>query len=80
MEAPTLSQGQVSLLNAEVKTGHVLQVNGELFLGEGETFMIFDSLTSCKSYVANELSRNEWIEFVIFDSLGEYLSVQREIK
>lgn len=80
MEAPKLSQGQVSLLKAEVETGHIFQSNGELYLGEGETFMIFDSLTSCKSYVANESSRNKLIEFVIFDSSGEYVSVQKEIE
>lgn len=74
---PKLKQGQVSLIRADLNTGHVLKTNDELYLGQGDTFEIFDSVELAESFVKERLTEKVDIEYVIYNSNADpilYLS------
>ena len=65
---PKLKPGQVSLIRADINTGHVLKINNELFLEQGDTFEIFDSLELAETYIKQRLTERDDIEFVVYDN------------
>ena len=65
---PKLKHGQVSLVRADINTGHVLKTNNELSLGQGDTFEIFDSLELAEAYIKERLTERNDIEYVVYDS------------
>ena len=69
--APRLDVGQYSLLQADVNTGHVLQTNGELYIGKGEIFRLFNDLSDAQKYIVNQMNNNNNLEFVIHDCNGK---------
>lgn len=69
--APKLSPGQYSLLQVDVNTGHVLQTNGELFVGNGEIFKLFNDLSKAQEFVDSQIEKNDNLEFVIYDYNGK---------
>jgi hypothetical protein len=70
LKPPILSHGKCSVMQADVNTGHVLQISGELYLGKGEVYKTFESLILAKKYVDSAISENEMFEFVIYNSKG----------
>ena len=68
--APELDGDQYSTIKTDVNTGHVLQPNGELYIGSGEAFKIFNSLAETQDYIEKELNENDNLEFVIYDRSG----------
>lgn len=70
LQAPKLSPGQYSLLMADVNTGHVFQTNGDLFIGNGETFRSFNNLSKVHEYIDFLNEKNDNLEFVIYDYNG----------
>lgn len=65
---PKLKQGQVSLIRADINTGHVLKTNNELYLGHGDTIKIFDSIELAESFIKDRLTEKADIEYVIYDN------------
>ena len=65
---PKLKPGQVSLIRADINTGHVLKTNNELYLGQGDTFEIFDSIELAETFIKERLTEKVDIEYVIYDS------------
>lgn len=65
---PKLKLGQVSIIRADINTGHVLKTNNELYLGQGDTFEIFDSLDLAESFIKERLTEKSDIEYVVYDS------------
>ena len=68
---PILKIGQCSVMQADVNTGHLLQINGKLYLGKGEIFKIFIEFDEAEKYVTNQILSNENLEFVIYDFNGK---------
>jgi hypothetical protein len=71
IHAPSLNVGQFSLLQTDVNTGHVLQTNGELYIGKGEFFKLFNNLSEVQEYIEKQISKNNNLEFVIYDCNGK---------
>lgn len=71
LNPPKLISGQYSLLQVDVNTGHVLQINGSLYLGKGETFKLFNNLAEAKRFSEKQIEINSNLEFVIYDWNGK---------
>ncbi len=71
LQAPRLNPGQYSLLQVDINTGNVLQINGDLFIGNGETFKLFNDLSKVQEFVDSQIKKNGNLEFVIYDYNGE---------
>lgn len=71
LQAPRLSPGQYSLLQVDVNTGHVLQTNGDLYIGNGETFKLFNDLSKINEFVDRQIEKNDNLEFVVYDCNGK---------
>ncbi len=65
---PKLKHGQVSLIRADINTGHLLRTNNELSLGHCDTFEIFDSFELAERFVKERLAERDDIEYVVYDS------------
>ena len=71
LHAPRLSPGQYSLLQVDVNTGHVLQTNGDLFIGNGEAFKLFNDISKVQEFVDSQIEQNVNLEFVVYDCNGK---------
>ena len=62
---PNLKPNQVALNFAKVKTGQVLNLNMELYLGEGEVYHVLDSIEEAikfaKEKINEDSEREAWI-------------------
>jgi len=59
---PNLKSNQVVLNFAKVKTGHVLNLNMDLYLGEGEIYHVFDSLEEAIKFAKEKINEDSEIE------------------
>lgn len=59
---PDLESEQVALYFAKVKTGHVLNLNMELYLGEGFIYHVFDSIGRANKFAKNKINEDPEIE------------------
>jgi hypothetical protein len=71
LQPPRLSSGQYSLLQVDTNTGHILQTNGDLFVGDGETFKLFNDLSKVHEFVESQIKKNDTLEFVVYDCHGK---------
>jgi hypothetical protein len=76
MEFPILKPNQYALIHAEVKTGHVLLLNGKLHLGSGEAWLIFNSLNEAMEYAEKKVLDSPEIECGIFNHLNERVALK----
>ena len=65
---PKLKIGQVSIIRADRNTGHILTTNNELYIGQGDTIEIVDSLELAESFIKDRLTERSDIEYVLYDS------------
>ena len=65
---PELKPNQVALNFAKLATGHVLKINKELYIGEGEIYQVFDSLEIAKDYAKNMINEDSSIECWIMNA------------
>lgn len=65
---PELELNQVALHFASYATGHVLKPNKELYLGEGEIYMVFDSIEEAKDYAREAIRNDPGIECIVRDA------------
>jgi hypothetical protein len=72
---PKLKPRQVSLIRADINTGHVLKTNNELYVGQGETLEIFDSIELAETFIKERLTERDDIEYVIYDSNSDPIEV-----
>ncbi len=59
---PILSDNQVAINFAKTQTGHVLKLNKELYLGEGDIYQIFDSIKEAKKFARTTIQADSEIE------------------
>jgi hypothetical protein len=59
------------VIKVDVNTGHILQINGDLYIGNGEVFNIFSDFDKVENYIYGELGKNDNLEFVIYDCTGK---------
>jgi hypothetical protein len=76
IETPKLTKGKYSVMLVDVNTGHVLKANGELRLGEGDVFFIFDSLAEANNFIKSKVKENLELELVLYNYKGKVVSVE----
>jgi hypothetical protein len=74
MQRPPLSDNQFAVSMADGATGHVLTIDGEIFLNDGkETFIVFDTMEAARLFIEGKQSENDTLEFYIYNSNYEFM-------
>ncbi len=69
-DIPVVQPSQYILRHAEVLTGYVLTITGERYVGNGERYMIFDSLADAECYAEAKVIQDPYVECSIADCKG----------
>jgi gamma-glutamylcyclotransferase (GGCT)/AIG2-like uncharacterized protein YtfP len=74
---PPLQPSQYAVLEALVETGHVLTVEGEVFLGRGDCYRVFDALEDAERYMQERIEARPDCECVLYDGQQQHIKVVR---
>ena len=77
MTLPLLKEGQVAVVQSEVDTGIVLTPEGQRHLGEGEWFLVFDSIEEAQEFAMSVVLDKPEVECGLYDFKGNYLGPYR---
>ncbi len=79
---PTLKTNQVALNFLKLGTNQVLNINMELYSGEGEIYHVFDSIEDARKFARNKIKENSEIECWIISeknkAIGYISSIEEE--
>jgi hypothetical protein len=64
---PPMKEHQFAVLQAEITTGIVLQVNGNRFTGQGQLYSIHDDFATAKAFASRTILEKPETECVIYD-------------
>ena len=66
---PPIKNGQFAVLAVDGATGHVLDIDGNLFRNDvpKDTFFVFADLISARNFIQKRQVENDSLEFVIYD-------------
>lgn len=70
---PRLVEPQVALLHCEHATGILLLPNGQYVQGDGDPYVIFDTMQAAQRYAADKVAASPEVECVIYDHAGRGL-------
>ena len=73
MNFSALKKGQIAVVQAELSTGIVLAPDGRRYLGSGEAFRIFDSVTEARVFAQGVVAAKPEVECGLYDSSGTNL-------
>lgn len=76
MKAPLLNKGNYSVLSSELNTGIILTIDGEYFLGEGKTYLKFESINSVEEFIRESLILNPDREYTVYDYEGNFVFIE----
>jgi hypothetical protein len=71
MSKPKMKENQIAVMRVNQKYGQVLTINNNLFLGWGETYLIFENINEASKFC--ETNRKNELEFYLFDSQYEFI-------
>lgn len=78
MDFPPLQNDQHAVITVEVNTGIVLRHDGQRFLGSGETWRIFDSLTAAQEFSKAHVAVHPSNECNIYNAHQQHVEVVRK--
>ena len=68
MNSPILSEDQVAVIMVDGATGHVLTIEGNVYLDDEQAvYLIFDDLESARQFIDNKREKDNTIDFSVFD-------------
>ena len=70
-DIPVVQPSQYIVTHAEVRTGYVLTITGERYTGQGERYLVFDSLADAEYYAEATVIHDPFIECWIADYEGK---------
>lgn len=77
---PVVPQGQYALIQIDVRTGIVLNLEGKRYIGLGERFLHFETLSAAKDKAREIIQLNPEIECVIQDEQNVQIAAIRDEK
>jgi hypothetical protein len=73
MEFPQISPEQYAVLQCELRTGIILNLDGKRRLDSGKTWLIFNSLEAARDYSKQRVLVFPEIECNIYNHLNEHI-------
>src|SRR5690606_5081672 len=68
-QSPKIEKEQVVLMIADFNTGHILNLDGSLYMQQGESYyLIFNDLETAKIYALKLLNENKNYEVLLYNS------------
>lgn len=82
MKVPKLTSGQVAVLKVDGNTGHVLNINNQVFRKDkdDEVYLVFEDTIAAKKYIVEFQNVNVEIDFTIYGSEGVVIEYIPAIK
>ena len=77
MDFPNLQDDQHAVLTVEVSTGIVLRHDRQWFIGSGETWRVFESLTAAREFAIAEVAAHPTFECAIFKGQDQQIQTVR---
>ncbi|MBI3136206.1 MAG: hypothetical protein HYZ14_16145 [Bacteroidetes bacterium] len=75
MKIPIVGENKYVILRADVNTGHLLNLDGTLYLQTGNNyFEVIEGEKQAKEYAQSLVVKLENIEVVIYDGHGNYVT------
>jgi hypothetical protein len=74
---PVLREGQVAVARAELETGYLLGRDGKRDLGEGDPYLVFDSLSDARAFAKEATRTTPGIECVVLRAPDDVIEVHR---
>lgn len=76
MDLPKLKNGKHLILKADCKTGHILDNNGNIYIGEErDFFIIMDNEEEAFNFANKQLLINPEYEFIIYNDKAEFVTL-----
>jgi hypothetical protein len=67
---PKFGPPQVALVHVETRTGILLTLDGQRFVGTGDTCLLFPTLVAAEAYARQKVREDPEVDCVLFDHAG----------
>lgn len=75
-ERPQLYANQYAVLMADGETGHILNLDETVHLGDvNKLYVVFDDIESARLFIKRKQGLNRTLEFIVYDANHEFVEL-----